>query len=646
MCGILGYLRLDTPVDAATVRAFDRARDLLAHRGPDDAASWASPDGTCLLGHRRLSIIDLSLHGRQPMGNEDGSLLLVFNGEIYNFRELRTWLEGRGHRFRSRSDSEVILHLYEEDGERCVERLDGMFAFAIHDTRDRSLFVARDRLGIKPLYYASSTERFAFASEPKALLALPDVSREPELGAIPLFLTFNCLPGPGTLFREIRKLEPGSWIRVRAGVAGEPHRYWSAFETDGSAESPEEAMERLPERLQAAVSKRLVADVPVGAMLSGGIDSSVAVAMMARASSDPVRTLTIGYRGEENDGTGDLHYARLVAEAFGTRHEELIVEEDDVLDVMDLLPDLADDPVGAPSVAANLLAARLVRERGVIVTLVGEGGDETFLGYPQTWRMWKLRRRLGSLADRLPRGVTSGLLRSGLIPERVLGFSPTDSMDATLDELLHRHGRGQRGYWGHGTLSTHRERAGMREGDAADADPYVALLDRLGEAEGRLRTEGRDLDRLMLTDIAIGLPERLLMRVDRATMRFGVEARVPLLDPDVVRTIQRTDPRRRGRAPKALLKEIAGQLLPAAVLDRPKAGFPTARHVFLAEGPFARIRASVLEPGFVAAARLRPESLQSILAGARSGQSRHFYQTWALYILSLWHKRWVRGTTE
>lgn len=647
MCGILGYLKLDGRVDEAMIRAFDAARDLLAHRGPDDAASWRSPDGSCLLGFRRLSIIDLSPDARQPMANEDATLRLVFNGEIYNFRELRRGLEERGHRFRSLSDSEVILHLYEEEGERCVERLDGMFAFAIYDTREQSLFVARDRLGVKPLYYSSSSRRFAFASEPKALLGLPNVGREPDFGAVPLYLTFNCLPGPATLFREIHKLEPGTriHIRSRSDSPSAPERYWSAFETEGFAESPEEARERLFERLETAVAKRLVADVPVGAMLSGGLDSSMVVALMARASADPIRTLTIGYRGGEEDAAGDLHHARLVANAFGTRHEELIVEEDDVLDTMDILPDLTDDPVGAPSVTANLMAARLVRERGVVVALVGEGGDETFLGYPQTWKTWKLRRRLGFVSSVIPHRLAGGLLRSSLVPERLGGYSPTNSMDATLEELLDRRSRGELAYWGYGTLTTHRERAGLRTGRPADHDPHAALLARLGGSDEALRAQGRELDRLMLTDIAVGLPERLLMRVDRATMAFGVEARVPLLDPQVVKTVQRIDPMIRGRKPKALLEDLAESILPRAVLDRPKAGFPTARNVFLAPGPFARIRSSVLDPRFTEAAGLRPDVVEPTLAAGLDGQTRYFYQTWALYILSLWFKRWVENET-
>lgn len=643
MCGILGYLRLDGPVDDGTTRAFDAARDLLGHRGPDDAASWRSPDGSCLLGFRRLSIIDLSSDGRQPMSNEDGTLHLVFNGEIYNFRELRPWLEERGHRFRSHSDSEVILHLYEEEGERCVERLDGMFAFAVYDARDRSLFAARDRLGVKPLYYAPTGRSFSFASEPKALLGLPDVGREPDLNAIPLYLTFNCMPGPGTLFRNIRKLEPGTSIRVRPGAPPVHSRYWSAFETEGFAERQEDAHENLFERLEAAVAKRLVADVPVGALLSGGLDSSMVVALMARASENPVRTLTIGYRGSKEDGAGDLHHARLVAHAFGTRHEELIVEENDVLETMDLLPDLADDPIGAPSVTANLLAARLVHERGVTVTLVGEGGDETFLGYPQTWKTWKLRRRLGFMTGLVPRGLSGGLLRSGLIPDRLSGFSPTNSMDATLEELLLRHSRSELSYWGYGTLTTHSERNRLRASRPTDADPHASLLARLGEQDNRLRAQSRELDRLMLTDIAVGLAERLLMRVDRATMAYGVEARVPLLDPEVVRTVQRIDPKARGRRPKALLREMAAPILPRAVLERPKAGFPTARRVFLGAGPYGRIQASILDPRFVDAARLQPEAVNATLAAGRTGHTRHFYQTWALYVLSLWFRHWVEN---
>lgn len=347
MCGIVGYFRFRGEAAFDVEAAVQNARDRLVHRGPDDAGIYVSPDRRCVLGHRRLSILDLSPAGRQPMSNEDGTLWIVYNGEIYNFAELREELIDRGHRLRSRTDTEVILHLFEEQGAEAVHRLDGMFAFVLYDARRGRLFCARDRLGIKPLYYCLSHERFAFASEPKALLVLPDVSSHPLIEELPSYLAFNCVPGPATLYRDIEKLEPGTFLEVTG--EGELHRerFWypgqgaRGFGGDGAA-----LIDGLEERLRKATEKRMISDVPFGAMLSGGIDSSLTVAFMSEVLKAPVKTFTIGYPGDDGDPESDLSYARLAARTFGSDHHEVMLSEVEIAGALNDLPALADDPIG------------------------------------------------------------------------------------------------------------------------------------------------------------------------------------------------------------------------------------------------------------------------------------------------------------
>ena len=456
MCGIVGYLQIrgaSSPCLPCLVRA---ARDRLIHRGPDDAGLYVSPDRLCVLGSRRLSIIDLSDAASQPMSNEDATVWLVFNGEIYNYRELRKELADHGHRFRSASDTEVILHLYEEHGPALLHHLDGIFSFVIYDVKHRRLFGGRDRLGVKPLYYALSSKRFAFASEPKALLALPDVGREPRLEEVPSYLTFSCVPGPPTLFRDIEKLEPETIFELTSDGTFRRERFWlSGGRVEGEMVNSNSLASALGNSLSEAVAKRMVSDRPFGTTLSGGIDSSLIVALMTEVSDAPVKTFTVGYQGDEAETNSDLRYGRLVARQFGSEHHEIIITRDEFLAALEEdLPGLTDDPIGSLSETAMIHLAKFAKRHGVAVIQVGEGSDEIFCGYGSVYQLWRFHEHMALLRHLVPRRFARFLARAfgSWLKEVAINPSNIGSKDGTVLEHLRRHSKGEHLYWGYGVL--------------------------------------------------------------------------------------------------------------------------------------------------------------------------------------------------
>lgn len=643
MCGIVGYFSVHGEIDEELTHRVKVARDRLTHRGPNDAGLYRSHDGHCVLGHRRLSILDTSSQGRQPMANEDESLWIVFNGEIYNFSALREELIGKGHKFRSRSDTEVILHLYEQEGPSLVHRLDGMFAFVIYDSINRRLFGARDRLGVKPLYYATSQQRFAFGSEPKALLALPDVSCDPRLTELSNYLAFNCVPGSGTLFRDIEKLEPGTMFQVTSEGEFRQEQYWVPQPYKMSrTDSIDVLKNALADRLREATEKRMISDVPFGALLSGGVDSSLTVALMSEALGKPVKTFTVGYPGDELNVESDLHYARLVAKRYRTEHHEVILTDSQIVNSLDDLPTLVDDPIGAPSVTVNALLAKFVRQCGVTVVQVGEGADETFCGYSSVHRLWRLHDRFSGVARLLPRSVVGLLARSlGPLLEKFGDPSLINSMDGSIAEHLRRYGRGEHLHWGYGALFTRTHQERLFKGQALRSNPYECIRRQIEKVPGF--SECSYLDQLTLIDLMVGLPERLLMRVDKATMLYGIEAREPFLDPAVLGAALRIPPVLRAESPKAVLKAIAGEKLPIEILNRRKVGFPTLHRVFLAPKVLTLISEKVIHRRFLDLTGLDRHQLELFFIDAEKGGTRYFYQIWSIFILSLWFHNWVEA---
>jgi len=621
-----------------------QAQERLIHRGPDRGGLYISTDKSCALGSRRLSIIDLSAAADQPMTNEDKTLWLVFNGEIYNHQNLRQELAHAGHRFRSSSDTEVILHLYEEHGAALLSYLDGIFSFVIYDESNRRVFGARDRLGVKPLYYALSSRRFAFASEPKALLAMPDVGRDPRVEEVPSYLTYCCVPGPHTLFRDIEKLEPATLFELTAEGMFTKKRYWlPGHRIVGEPMEPVDLENDLARSLSRAVAKRTVCDVELGTTLSGGVDSSIVVALMTELGGAPVKTFTIGYPGDTADPHSDIHHARLVARHFGTDHHELIVDHNDFLAVLeDDLAELADDPIGSPSQAAIVHLAKFARRNGIKVIQVGEGSDELFCGYNSVYQLWRFHERLGVLKHLLPRWFAGFLCRAFESQLEWFAVNPSNigSIDGTLPEHLRRYSKGQHLYWGYGLLFCAKDCDRLyRKALASPMDPYERLRLKMVELPGLNRRPY--LDQLAMIDLLLQLPERLLMRVDKATMRYGVEAREPFLDMELMRMVFDTPAKIRAAGPKGFLKAYARQKLSPEILARAKRGFPTDSRIFMSPQVLSKIRESILSKRFVDFTGFDPSRLKEFVAVSETGQTRYFHHVWAIFILSLWFHRWV-----
>src|SRR5262245_29830313 len=550
MCGIFGVCGepADRPESLGVLRAMGKA---LIHRGPDDQGTHMEPGVG--IGMRRLSIIDLKT-GHQPLANEDGSIWTVFNGEIYNYRELTAGLLARGHRFATASDTETLVHLYEDHGADCVRHLRGMFAFALWDARRRTLLLARDRLGIKPLYYAETAHGLVFGSELKAVIASPWVQREIDPRALAAYLRLGYVPDPLSILKGVVKLPPGHVVLVREGRVGFPQRYWeptSHFESASKAVDEAEAGSRLWELLRDAVRSHLVSDVPVGAFLSGGIDSSAVVGLMARAVGVAVKTFSVGNHEKEFD---EAPYARRVAEWFGTEHHELIVTPQHI-GVLDDVLAACDEPFADASAIPTYLVARLARFH-VKVVLSGDGGDELFAGYDR-YAIDQRERHLGLMGDMglgAPLRLVSDALPEGARGKNFLRHFSLPRMRRYLDAI---------------SLFPDRALHELLEPGAASAHPPLF-------AEALRDNRGLDaLSRLQDLDLRTNLPGDILTKVDRMSMAHSLEARVPLLDHPLVEfaCALPSDLRLRGGQTKYLLRHILRGRVPVEVLSRPKRGF-------------------------------------------------------------------------
>jgi asparagine synthase (glutamine-hydrolysing) len=556
VCGIAGIVRWDrAPVFEHEIRTMCGA---MVHRGPDEEGVYLS-DGVAL-GMRRLSIIDLD-NGQQPISNEDGSVWIVFNGEIYNYRELRRQLEQKGHTFRTASDTETIVHLYEDFGERAVDHLRGMFAFAIWDTRTRRLLLARDRLGIKPLYYSQRDGELVFASELKPILQLPHIGRSVSWEAASHLFTFLATPSSQSIVDGIAKLEPGR-VAIAAGNHGvRVKQYWEVEFVPDYERTEDQTVERLRELLAESVALHEISDVPIGAFLSGGIDSSAVVATMAGLAPDRVKTFSIGFA---EAGYDELRYAREVAAAFGTDHYDLVLRPD-VVQVVEDLTWYLDEPFGDTSAIPTYMVSKLAAEH-VKVVLSGDGGDELFAGYDK-YLVEGRERRFDTIPAPLRRaaGAIGRAMRDGMRGRRFLQHLALDGPARYLDaSTMFKQDQMRRLFQGEAFVEISRH------------DPWRASLAAFGRAG-----DGDWLATLQHHDLQSYLPLDILTKVDRMTMAHSIEARPPLLDHKLVEFAATVpaDMRLRGGTTKYLLKRAMRGILPDAIIDRPKHGFavPLAR---------------------------------------------------------------------
>lgn len=634
MCGIAGKVYASGGAEPEVVA---RMLDAQRHRGPDAHGLWH--DSHCALGHRRLSILDLSDAGRQPMGNEDGSLQITFNGEVYNFAELRAELEGLGHRFHSRTDTEVIVHAYEQWGVSCVQRLRGMFAFAIWDSRKRQLFAARDRVGKKPFYFRFSPtgpETFAFASEVQGLLADPSVSREVDRSDIHAYLSWGYVPCPGTGLKHIRKLQPGHWMRVE--VKGDKlvfaeEGYWSLNYGPKLQLSEAEAGEALREKLTEAVRLRLVSDVPLGAFLSGGIDSSIVVGLMAAVSDRPVKTFSIGFT---EAAYNELDHARRVAERWGTDHHEHIVKPD-ALAILPMLVRHYGEPYADSSAVPTYYVSQMTRA-GVTVALNGDGGDESFAGYERY-----LAARVAEKLRKIPGSRAAAAILQRLVPDSIHPKNKLRRLHRFL-AVAHRSLPDRYGRW---VSYFHPE-----EKEALYTPELQAVLQNWGETpeawmerQFRGRADLDPVEAAMAVDVANYLPYDLLAKVDIATMACGLEARSPFLDHEVMEFAARlpVSLKLNGKTSKYLLKRAFADLLPPENVNRGKMGFGVPVGDWF-RGPLKELLVdTVLSQRARDRGYFRTEEVQRIVDEHLGRQADHAFKLWSLLMLELWHREIVEA---
>jgi asparagine synthase (glutamine-hydrolysing) len=664
MCGIAGILGLGggQPVDSNVLKAMG---DSMIHRGPDGEGNWLSPGREIGLAHRRLAIVDLSDDAAQPMGDAEESVWVTFNGEIYNHLDLRRTLEKAGHRFRTdHSDTEVLVHGYKEWGiEGLISRLDGMFAFGLWDDGEKRLFLARDRIGIKPVYFTRNAGAFRFASEIKAILADPDVPRDVEPAALNHYLSFMVAPAPLTMFKDIFKLPAGHILKVDSSGNLEAKRYWDAVPGKGIDQGDlkglsDAAVEDfyttgIRNRLEASIEKRMMSDVPFGVFLSGGIDSSANVALMSRLMDRPVETFTVGFK--DHTHLNELDYARRVATDFNTNHHEVLINESDMQGYLDDLVHHQDEPIADWVCVPLYFVSKLAKDTGVTVVQVGEGSDEQFSGYNSYKLYLKLHRWFWGAFNALPRPAryAAASLAGGLT------CSHTPRLDRVAD-ILGRGARGQELFWGaaHAFWNVHKDRvlsapidggpwpvldeAGLDTpglGAADSGEVISALMNTFDSAH-----PGQDeLTRMIHNEFKVRLAELLLMRVDKITMSTSVEGRVPFLDHGLVDFTMDIPQawKVKGGEPKYLLKKALKGILPDEVLYRPKMGFGAPMAEWL-KGDFGRqAESAVLGSSLMKDGTFNRGHIARRFKGHRDGRQNNALHLWLLFNLMAWHDYWI-----
>lgn len=641
MCGIAGLLALRSEArqrnPAATAR---HMADTLAHRGPDGADAWGDAEAGIGLGHRRLAIIDLSPTGAQPMQSADGRYVISYNGEVYNFLELRRELRTRGHSFRGTSDTEVMLAGIGEWGvAAATERFVGMFAFAVFDRASRTLHLVRDRLGIKPLYWTVADGTLLFGSEMRALMAHPAFRKEIDREAAAAFLRYSYVPAPATIFRGVQKLPQGSILSVSPGSEPAIAPYWQlgrvVAQPGRTGMDAGEAVDALDALLHEAVRARMIADVPIGAFLSGGVDSSTVAALMQSCSDRPVRTFTVGFREAAYD---ESPYARAIAKHLGTEHTDVVLDENAALNLVGDIPAWFDEPFADSSQLPTFLVSRMTRQH-VTVALSGDGGDELFGGYPK----YEMLERTWSRYGGLPHAVRA-LIGRGLksVPDPVLAATARILLDPGRAERIGEKSR--------------RFAAAI---SAATADDAAAALNVVGTdrdgmivgADGSLqpaRLSGPNVlpdlvSRMQAQDMHSYLPDDILTKVDRCSMAVSLETRVPLLDHRVVEFIWSLPPElRRGSAPKSLLKSVLARYVPSSLVDRPKRGFSVPLGKWLSS-PLRGWAEELLSPGKIASEGLLDVGgVQNLWHRHLSKREQNATALWNILMLRAWSEHWLK----
>ncbi|HZH32735.1 MAG TPA: asparagine synthase (glutamine-hydrolyzing) [Pyrinomonadaceae bacterium] len=637
MCGINGIAFSSRSGRAVAPDVLARMRDTLTHRGPDDEGIYV--EGNIGLGHRRLSIVDVAA-GHQPMTNEDGALRIVYNGEIYNHADYRAGLEERGHRYRTHCDTETILHLYEEDGARAVERLRGMFAFALWDTRRRELFIARDRLGVKPLYYVHTADgSLYFASEIKALLSAGAVAPELNYAALPDQLANHATSGEETLFKGVRRLLPGHTLRWREDGRIEINQYWDVRFTDDDADEPRRRTDadyiaEWSELFRESVRLRLMADVPLGMFLSGGIDSSAIAAVMSGLVKEPIKTFSVAFAERE---ANELEYARIVARAYRTDHHEVIVSSEEFFAALPRLVWHEDEPLAHPSSVALYFVSALAA-RHVKVVLTGEGSDEMLAGY-ERYRKTIFNLALGQRYERLAgeglRGAVRGRIESLPVGSRLRHklLRSFLCMSADIESI----------YFDNFAVFPRAMQQGLLTPEAKER---VGLIDPYRDVRRHLaNTDARSLlNRLLYADTKTYLHE-LLMKQDQMSMAASIESRVPFLDHKLMEFTARLPQHlklRRGWTTKYILRQSMKDVLPASILSRRKMGFPVPVGAWFRGAYRGIVDEYVLSERAAARNLFEPAYVRELAARHRAGED-HTERLWTLVNMEIWLRQFMDG---
>jgi asparagine synthase (glutamine-hydrolysing) len=626
-------MQLGAALTPADEQLISRMTDTLTHRGPNDRGTWSR--GRISLGHRRLSVIDLSSAGHQPMTNEDGSVVIVYNGEVYNFRELkqRHQLEERGHKFRSHTDTEVLVHLYEEIGLDMVTELNGMFAMAIWDTRRDCLHLVRDRYGIKPLFYQRDMDHFRFGSEIKAIIADDRVKRAPSVQALHDFLTFNYVPGTQTAFEDISEIPAAHYATVNAAGEMKLSRYWDLdFSAVDHGITDRTAAERSYELMDLSVQRRLIADVPIGVLLSGGLDSSTLVALMAKHVSEPVHTYSVGF---EDQTFNELPFARIVANEFGTVHNEVLITADHVRAMLPRYLSYIDEPYGDGSAIPTYYVCELAKD-DVVVVLSGEGGDEAFAGY-ETYAAYHASKWFGHVP---------GFIRNGLIAPLVNRL-PASDKKLSLEFKMKRFLGGQdlspevAHLWWRIVLDEQRK-----------LDLYSpAVREQLQPEESvrhfteifRALPDSDNLSKLMYIDSAVFLPDDLMIKNDRMSMAHSLEARVPFTDPELTGYLASVPPslKMKRMRKKHIMRMAMEKELPASILDKKKVGL---------EMPYSRWLKQELNDVMMdylgrerleATGLLRHEPVKALIDEHMDSRKDNGRALWGLLNYMMWHEMYI-----
>ncbi|MGC2238023.1 MAG: asparagine synthase (glutamine-hydrolyzing) [Pyrinomonadaceae bacterium] len=625
MCGIAGFISKDknAPKDERA-RLLDKMCRVITYRGPDEQG--LAVEGRAALGMRRLSIIDLKT-GQQPIYTEDGNSLIVFNGEIYNYRELKKELEALGHRFKTNSDTETILRAYEEFGENCVEKLRGMFAFAIWNRREESLFIARDRVGKKPLFYALTGEgNFVFGSELKVLLTHGEISKDIDYSALDAYLTFGYVPEEFCIFKNVQKLAPAHFLIYKNGEI-KTEKYWDfRYERITEVKSEDEYAEELRALIKESVKIRLISEVPLGAFLSGGVDSSVVVGMMSQISEKPVKTFSIGFNEDTFD---ELKYARIAAKHFNTEHHEFVVTPD-LVEIVDELAWHFDEPFADPSALPTFMVSKMARDF-VTVVLSGDGGDELFAGYT---RYVTDKKRSG--LEKLPLAVRKNLLKplSESLPHGAKGKNylyniSLEAIERYIDSVSHFGKPGRKSLYSKSFSVNQNGNFGKSE----------EVFRKIAESV----STGNGLDNLLYLDSKTYLPSDILTKVDRMSMAASLEARVPLLDHKLIEFVTKipTALKLKGLETKYIFRKAVRGIVPDEILNRPKQGFGVPINEWINLQLRDKIRETLTEKRALERGYFDAKYIKVLLDEHAAKRRDHSYSLWILYMLELWHRQFL-----